>query len=109
MFSIDKLNRISLTKGDDAALRVRLYNGNDQINPANGTLEMSVRNYPQGTLLFSIEADNEGYFVIGHSLTTAAEAGFYVYDVQWTNADGDISTVIKSDFNLTDEVTYNAV
>ena len=108
MFSIDRLNRIKLTKGDDATFKIRIYNGKDQINTGSGNLQMSVRKYPEGELLFNIEADDSGCFAIGHSLTKDADCGLYVYDVQFTSESGHISTVVKSDFELTEEVTYES-
>ena len=107
MFTIGRLNKISLTRGDDATMKVRLYNGRDQINVADGTLEMTVRKVPEGDLLFNIEADDQGSFAIGHDLTKDATTGQYVYDLQYTDENGYISTVVKAEFNLLEEVTYD--
>lgn len=67
---------------------------------------MTVRKVPEGDLLFTIEADSEGYFTIGHDLTKDAITGQYIYDIQWTDKEGYISTVVKAEFELKEEVTY---
>ena len=105
MFKIGRQQKIRLTKGDDADFRIHLYNGNSEIKPLTGTLTMSVRKYPEGTLLFSIDSDEEGYFMITHDLTEDADTGLYMYDLQYTDNDGYVSTVIVSEFELTEEVT----
>lgn len=106
MFKIGRLQKICLTKGDDAAFKIRLYNGKDQIDVSTGKLEMTVRKVPEGDLLFTIEADSEGYFTIDHDLTKDAITGQYVYDIQWTDENEKISTVVKAEFDLGEEVTY---
>ena len=105
MFKIGRLNKIKLTRGDDADFIVKLFNGDKQIS-IDGTLTMTVRKTPEGTLLFSIESDEEGYFIINHDLTAEADTGLYVYDLKYTDEEGNIQTVIYADFELTDEVTY---
>ena len=108
MFKIDKHNRIFLTKGDNAELDIRLYNldGEEVVIRPDDTIVLTVRkNTSQQTASFSKTAYlNTIYFEPED--TNSLTPGLYVYDIQLTNADGEISTIIPvSYFELLEEVS----
>lgn len=101
MFSIDKQNVITITKGDDASFRVHLYDNAGLPESINGTLKFTVKSTNQ---LFQ-KTSTDGYFTIEHSDTSSATVGFYGYDIQYTTAAGNINTLVKGLFVIDSEVT----
>lgn len=105
MFRINKY-KIKITKGDDAIFRVHTLNGEgSEVDLTNCSLVMTVRKTAESEVLFSNEADNEGYIAINHSDTANAQCGQYLYDIQCTDEAGKISTLVKNYFEITEEIT----
>lgn len=108
MFKIDKHNRIFLTKGDNAEIDIRIYNldGKEVEITSNDTIVLTVRkNTSQQSASFSKTADLNTIY-IEPADTSSLSSGLYVYDIQLTNADGEISTIIPvSYFELLEEVS----
>lgn len=104
MFRINK-NKIRITKGDDAIFKVNVFNNKQPYDLSQAELVMTVRKTAESnTPLFNIQAE-DGYFKILHDLTTNADCGTYVYDIQLTDENGYISTLVKNYFEITEEVT----
>ncbi len=99
--------KMSMVRGDSESITVRCSQGfanGDQIiftmredvdSPI--ALQKTVTEFPGG----------EAVIAIDHEDTAPLDFGDYVYDVQWTRADGTVTTIVeKSRFTLREEVTY---
>lgn len=108
MFHIDKHNKIFLTKGDNAELDVRIFDleGKEVEITEDDVITLTVRKTAasQDASIQLTAYLNTIYFE--PSDTSSLASGLYVYDVQYTNADGEISTIIPTSyFELLEEVT----
>ena len=104
MFSIDNQKKIVLTKGDDAILRVHVFNGDKEIY-IDGTVKFTVRATPDTQQYLFQKTSTDGYIEIDSSDTSTANCGLYCYDVQYTDENDKVSTIIKSFFEITAEIT----
>lgn len=107
MFSINQdLNKMRLTKGDDATFLLTVLGADGKpINLEGCELMMSVAKTWDSAPSFSCTGDSEGYFSIEHSQTANLNCGLYVFDIQLTTAEGKINTVLKGEFEITEEIT----
>lgn len=109
MFKIDnKTNKISITKGDNASLRVNLIDVNKVNRPVfdDDTIVLTVRkNVNDITPTISKTAVN-GVISFNPDDTKDLDIGLYVYDIQLTTFDNKIYTVIPlAYFDIKEEVT----
>ena len=108
MFSIDANNNISLTRGDTCMFNIDLVDsdGNPYITHEGDTMRFAMakgyggdhvlvnKQIPTDTLLFKLDPMD----------TKALEFGTYVYDIQYTDYEGNVSTIIMGNMILTKEV-----
>lgn len=104
------MNEIELTRGDTLYLEIHIEDdeGNDYIPTQKDSLVFTVKkNVYQNEPLIQKNVYN-GVLTIEHSDTQQLPYGEYVYDVQLTQANGDVTTVIKpSKFVIDYEVNYD--
>lgn len=109
MFEVDDYNNIFLTRGDTGIFTVTLLD--DEGQPFVPTEGDSIRfamakkygassdvlinkQFPVDTLTLEIEPDDTKHLPFGD----------YVYDIEYTDSDGHVSTVIIAKITLTKEV-----
>lgn len=107
---------ISMVRGDTEALTVRLIDedGVTQVDFEFGdTVYFTVRD-ALGDTATTIQkvitgfVDGEAIIEILPADTSSLFFKTYVYDIQWTRADGQVKTIVPaSDFEILAEVTYD--
>lgn len=107
MFIInDKNNKMILTKGDNATFQVKLADLNGKEVKKTGTFVFTLRENPDSATYKITKTCTDGKFAIIPSDTSSLTAGLYCYDVQFTDNDNNVSTVIpNSFFELRQEIT----
>ena len=105
---IIKNNRIYLTRGDTATLKIDLENQDGKVvklEPED-ILTLTVKKLASDiNPLIQLTADSTGQFAIDPEDTSGLNAGVYLYDVQ-LNRQGNIYTVIPQNyFELKEEIT----
>jgi hypothetical protein len=106
---------ISMVRGDSESLTVRLFDDNgDQVNIVSGdTVYFTVREALGDTVTIIQKVitgflDGEAIIEINPSDTDSLFFKTYVYDIQWTRADGQVKTIVPaSNFTILAEVTYD--
>lgn len=101
-------SRISLTRGDTHAVTVRLaYDDGTPYELAEGdVLDLTVRRRLSSEAAVVRKTGASPLFTFAPSDTRDLAPGTYVYDVQLTQADGTVTTVVgPSDFVLGGDVT----
>ena len=106
MFTIDKKNKIFLTAGDNAELEICVFDitGAEIKITSDDKIVLTVRQTPNEPAIFSKEADGRTIYFMP-SDTKDMIPGLYVYDVQFTNSDHEINTIITSFFEIGAEIT----
>ena len=99
---------LSMTRGDTESLTVYVK---DHPFETGDTVFFTVRPKVYGPIVLQKIAtsfvDGKAEFNIDPSDTEGLPFGTYVYDVQWTQADGTVITIVKpAIFAVTEEVTY---
>ena len=99
---------LSMTRGDTESLTVSVK---DRPFEAGDTVYFTVRSKVCAPIVLQKIAtefmDGKAQFSIAPADTEGLPFGNYVYDVQWTQADGTVITIVKpAVFALTEEVTY---
>ena len=105
---------IAMTRGDSESLTVRKK---DDVWVTGETITLTVREDADGDILFQkavSEFDDEGAAVIAidPADTEGIDFGSYVYDIQYSNDAGTVTTLIPPSpgklpkFKLTEEATY---
>lgn len=107
MLEIDSACNIKLTRGDTGAFQIDLIGSDDlpYIPQEGDSLRFAMakqyagdviieKDIPIDTLLLKLEPED----------TKSLDFGSYVYDIQFTSADGDVSTIILSKLTITKEV-----
>ncbi len=108
MHSIDG-NNITLTRGDTLFLELNLQKDGEAFTPEAGSSirfamkrkytdddsTALVKNVPTDTLMLEIEPDDTKELPMKKS---------YVYDIEYTDADGHVDTFISGTFTLAEEV-----
>lgn len=107
MFTVNN-NDISLTRGDTLFLTVDLTDSEgDKYVPREGdTLRLAMKKRVSSTelvMLKDIPVDTLT-FEIEPSDTKELAYGSYVYDIELTDAEGHVTTVIMGKFKVTEEV-----
>jgi hypothetical protein len=106
---------ISMVRGDSEALTIILREENgDQIDFEDGdTVYFTMREALGDTVTILQKVvvgflDGEAVIEIEPADTSSLFFKTYVYDIQWTRADGQIKTIVPaSDFTILAEVTYD--
>jgi hypothetical protein len=106
---------ISMVRGDSESLTVRLFDDNgDQVNIVSGdTVYFTVREALGDTVTILQKVitgflNGEAVIQINPSDTDELFFKTYVYDIQWTRADGQVKTIVPaSNFTILAEVTYD--
>ena len=108
MFKIDsKTNTIYLTKGDNAEIKVKIYDNSGKQRQifADDKLTLTVKKPGCDTEAFTVEGV-DGVFSILPEHTKSLATGYYYYDVQLDTFTGKVYTVIpKSNFVIKEEIT----
>lgn len=99
---------LSMTRGDTESLTVSVK---DRPFVAGDTVYFTVRPKVCAPIVLQKFAtqfeDGKAEFAIEPSDTEGLPFGSYVYDIQWTQSDGTVITIVKpSIFAITEEVTY---
>lgn len=79
MFSIDKQNKIKITKGDYATFKVHVWKGKEE--QTDGTITFTVRATPDTQQYLIQKTAEDGVIEIESSDTSNAACGLYVYDI----------------------------
>lgn len=112
MLEVDSNYNISLTRGDTGIFNISLKDANgDPYTPVEGDVlrfamakkykelysgenALILKNIPIETCILELEPDD----------TKFLDYGSYVYDVEFTDTDGHVSTIISAKMKLTKEV-----
>lgn len=108
MFVIDKNNKIVLTKGDNAEIDIRVFNldGTEYHIQETDEITLTVRKNAASPQVAFTQAAYINTIYIEPSHTSSLTPGLYVYDIQLTNSDGEISTIIPTSFfEIVEEIT----
>lgn len=105
MYSI-KNNMISLTRGD--TLHIPVSTNGDYLFGPNDIVEMTVRESSSvgASKLFHIIGDMDHVIHILPEHTSDLDYGTYMYDIQATLENGDVTTHGPYKFKILPEVTY---
>jgi hypothetical protein len=106
---------ISMVRGDSESLTVRLFdNDGDQVDIVFGdTVYFTVREALGDTVTILQKVitgflNGEAIIEINPVDTDSLFFKTYVYDIQWTRADGQVKTIVPaSNFTILAEVTYD--
>lgn len=107
MFSVDRLNKITITKGDNAQLVIELVDryGKKREIYDDDTITLTVRKKAKSNALITKSAEN-GVIEFEPADTKTLAVGQYFYDIQLTTFGGKIYTVIPmSIFEIGEEIT----
>lgn len=104
---------IEMIRGDTKYITVNITDedGNNYLVATDDECLFTVKkSYTDETILIEKDVTSDGnknYFKLEPSDTSTLDFGAYVYDVQLTQANGDVSTIIEpSQFLLKPEVTW---
>ena len=104
------MNDIEITRGDTLRLTISIKdeeNNDYQIQSGDKVVFTVKKNTNTKGILIQKELVSEK-ILISPEDTDALPYGNYVYDVQLTQANGDVTTIIKpSKFVVTEEVTFH--
>jgi len=111
MLTIDKNNRITLTRGDTLTLELTLTNKDGAAyQPDSGdTLRFAVSKGYEGSATYNLAYEQSIptdtlTFTVPSASTKTLTYGIYNYDIELTHADGAVDTVISSQIEITGEV-----
>lgn len=108
MFYIDSLNKIYLTRSDDAEIIIKLYDdkGTERQIFDDDKIIMTVKKTVSSPIGFTKTAEKNGIINIVPADTVGLEFGDYIYDIQLTTFGGKTYTVIPpSTFEVGPEVS----
>lgn len=108
MFYIDSLNKIYLTRSDDAEIIIKLYDdkGTERQIFDDDKIIMTVKKTVSSPIGFTKTAEKNGIINIVPGDTVGLEFGDYIYDIQLTTFGGKTYTVIPpSIFEIGPEVS----
>ncbi len=108
MFKInEKTNKIYLTKGDNAQLKVRVFDntGREREIFDDDTITLTVRKTADSQVALSKTA-NKGVIELVPDDTNSLSVGTYIYDIQLTTFGGKIYTIVPvANFEIGQEIT----
>lgn len=90
-------NRITLTKGDSAKLKLKLYDAQNKLLTLKegDTAVLTIKqNIDSEDVVLQLTVDDAQQFTFAPADTAELECGQYCYDIQVTLADGSVYTVI---------------
>ncbi len=109
MFKInEKTNKIYLTKGDNASLKVKVYDNSGQERElfADDTITLTVRKTADSNTVSFTKTAVDGVIDFLPDDTKSLASGLYCYDIQLTTFGGKIYTIVPiSPFEVGQEVT----
>ena len=117
MFKVKaKRNEITLTRGDSAYMKIKVVQtdidgkptGEEYVPGGGDQCVATVRKDDTSEILFQSEIpiDTMVWHILPDDTWGANMDDDYVFDVQLTTEGGDVFTIIKGDFLITSEVTY---
>ena len=109
MFSVDYANNITLTRGDTGYLEIEITDENDyKYGLEQGdTLIFTVKNNPRCPDALIQKRFTDLNVKIEPKDTQTLSFGSYCYDVQLTQSNGDVTTIVgPARFTLKEEVTW---
>lgn len=100
MFSIDNLNRIKISRGDNATFNIEVYNedGTPYKMTSEDSLELIVKDFSTKEDVLTVEADTKGYFIFTPEMTEEIEGNFFSYDVKLFTRDSQTYTLVDEGF-----------
>lgn len=104
------MNDITLTRGDTLHLQITLTDQEGEVYTLQDgdTLVFTVKKNTSSDVVLIQKNILNSNITISHEDTKNMAYGTYMYDVQLTQANGDVTTVIKpSKFKITEEVNYD--
>lgn len=104
------MNDIELTRGDTLHLEVEITNQNGEPYELEegDKLEFTLKKNTTTEEFILKRQLSSNQFTISHEETKEMNYGTYVYDVQLTQENGDVTTIIKpSKFKITEEVNFD--
>lgn len=108
MLIVDKnTHEITLTRGDTGIFNIDLKDGEgEDYTPQEGDkLEFAMaKNYDSEVIIYKIIPMDTLILRLDHEDTKDLEIGKYVYEVQFTSSQGDVSTIILSTIKITKDV-----
>lgn len=107
MFAIDRLNKIVITKGDNAQMLIKLVDryGKERMIFDDDTITLTVRKRIKGDAVITKTAVKNAFDFVPED-TKSLKAGQYYYDIQLTTFGGKIFTVVPlSIFEIGEEIT----
>lgn len=105
------MNDISLTRGDTLHLQITLTDQEGEVYTLQDgdALVFTVKKNTSSDVVLIQKNILNSDITISHEDTKNMSYGTYVYDVQLTQANGDVTTVIKpSKFIITEEVNFDS-
>ena len=105
-----KRNKISLTRGDTASLKLILKNEKGEIYKLNGgeSIVFTLKKSPNSDVVIIQKKLENNEFRINSSDTHNLEYGPYVYDIQLTNDNNLVNTVVPPTiFEILPEVNWD--
>ena len=90
-------NKITLTKGDSAALKIKVRDARNKVLPLgdNDTAVLTIkRDINDADAVLRLQMDADGQFIFRPGHTAELACGRYCYDVQVTLSYGNVYTVI---------------
>lgn len=103
---------ISHTRGDTFNRTIKFTDASGALDITGSTVVFSIKKQvddatPYFTKTFTISNPTEGEAVLTITATESKsfEIGTYVYDIQWTDSNGNVKTVLKGNFTVTYDVT----
>ena len=107
MIEIDSNNNIKLTRGDTCKIKINLTDadGKEYVPQDGDSLRFAMApSYDGRVILKKNISMNTLLLTIDPADTKKLSFGQYVYDIQFTSASGDVSTIAIGSLHITKEV-----
>lgn len=108
MHSIDG-NNITLTRGDTLFLEISMQKGGEPFTPETGSavrfaMKKKYTDVDSAALVKEIPIDTMVFEIKPEDTKRLQMKKTYVYDIQYTDADGHVDTFISGTFTIAEEV-----
>lgn len=107
MLEIDTQGNIKITRGDTGIFQIDLVDSEGEpYTPVEGdSIRFAMaKNYGSNVLVEKEISTDDMLLKLEPADTKTLEFGSYVYDIQFTSSNGDVSTIILAKVTLTKEV-----
>lgn len=104
------MNDIEVIRGDTMHFEVEIVDqkGEPYTLQSGDQLVFTVKKNTSTSLIILQKIISGGKLIISHEDTASLDYGRYVYDIQLTQANGDVTTVIHpSPFDILEEVNFD--